>query len=148
MTTTVWPSAAQARDLRRRAGDVEDGERDALVDVVGQSRPQARFRRESLCRAPRSRPVATSTRSTASICSGVSVSDTSEAMRSPGSTLAVLAQGLADLEHASDEHAAAAGDGIVLLAALAHDLVDALADALRVEVALAAQSGGTTPNRC
>ena len=54
----------------------------------------------------------------ASMCSGVSVSETSDAMRSPACDVDLAAQRFADFEHAADEHAAAAGDGIVLFAAL------------------------------
>ena len=46
-----------------------------------------------------------------------------------------VAQRLADLEHVADEHAAAAGNRVVLLAALAHDAGDVLRDARGVAVA-------------
>ncbi len=98
----------RARPARpRRAGRPASGRR-------------CRSRTGSPCRARRTWPVTRSTRSTASSCSGVSVSETSDAMRSPTATSVRVGQRRADLEHPADEHPAAAGHRVVLLAALAH----------------------------
>ena len=130
MTTTVCPARARAAALararrRRRAPRARRFRR-----YRPEAAPKARFQRESPCRAPRRARSRRRRASTASMCSGVSVSETSDAMRSPTLEIDLVAQRLADLEHAADEHAAAAGDGIVLLAALANDLDDVLADSL------------------
>ena len=131
------PGSCRRRRSRTRFGRRGPGARPAPARPRRRARPARprpagrrasgrRCRSRTKRRVPRTRtwPVATSTASTASSHSGVSVSETSEASRSPTATSVRAARAGPISSDAADEHAAAAGHRVVLLAALVHGRQD------------------------
>ena len=134
MTTTVCPWLREPRDLRGRAGDVEHGERNVARDVVGKLCVDPRFEQDRAAAQPDApgRHV--------DPFDGVDRQRRQRQRneRRDRGRLRAARRGRAAPRRsrdAADEHAAAAGHRIVLLAALAHGRDDVLRDACGIAVA-------------
>ena len=139
---------AETPDLRGRARDVEHRERDALVDVARAAAPTARSRRESPCRAPRRARSRRRSRRTASMCSGVSVSETSDAMRSPDAQIDSSRSASPISSTRPTNIPPLPVTGLCCLPRSRTISQDVLADSRGIEVAARRRSAGTKPSRC
>ncbi len=123
--------AAEAANLRRRAGDVEHRERDTFIDVLGEARPERALEKNRGPRYPEATRGDIDALHALDAQRGQRQRDQRrDAIARP--QVEPIAQRFADLQHAADEHAAAAGDGVVLLAAQANDFDDVIGDARRI----------------
>ncbi len=133
------PLHGQARDPRRRPAHVEHRQRERLRQIVRHAAPRGRWRRASRGRARPAAPRPGAPPRISSSTSGVRVSDTRVAMRSPARQLTVRGVLGSDPRHAADEHPTRAGDGVLHLAPRRDDLAHPRRDARRVAGALVAE---------
>ena len=145
--TTVCPGARAGATCAGRAGNVEYGERDVVGNVVGQPANRPRFEQDrgpanphaarSPCR--RARPLR---------CAAASASAKPATRCGRLPRRSIRARRPPDLAHAADEHAAAAGHRIVLLAALGDDRRTCARDRAPASPSQASAIWRTMPSRC
>ncbi len=123
-----------APHLRGRARYVENGERNVVVDIIRKPGPKTGFEQDRFAAYPNTARFHVDVRHRLQIQRRERQRDERRDAVA-GAHTGFVAQTLANLEHAPDEHAAAAGDGVVLFAALANDVRDMHRDTLGVAVA-------------